>query len=127
MLERRRGRRVGVPGGPRGRVRAVVETRLIELSALGTRIEHSNLLRPGVGCVLELPESLGGVTLAARVVRTAVIECAAGEAVSPTLRYESGLLFERLSPEQQIVLDGVLERLSLTQAGKRSIRGLRSV
>jgi hypothetical protein len=36
-----------------------VETRLIELSATGARIEHGNLLRPGVACVLELPGSLG--------------------------------------------------------------------
>ena len=121
MAERRRGRRVGVPGGPRGRVRAVVETRLIELSASGARIEHGNLLRPGVACVLELPGSLGGVALAARVVRTIEMGVVVGDAASPTLRYESGLRFEHLSPEQQIVLDGVLERLSLTQSGKRSI------
>jgi PilZ domain len=103
-------------------VRATVVTRLIEISATGARIEHGNLLRPGVACVLELPGSFGGMALAARVVRTIEIEGAAGDAVSATLRYESGLRFEYLSPEQQIVLDGVLERYS-----QRSVvRGQRS-
>jgi hypothetical protein len=51
-------------------VEAAVETRLIDLSAMGARIAHANMLSPGCACVLELPESLGGLALAARVVRT---------------------------------------------------------
>ena len=119
--ERRRGRRVGVPDGPRGRVRATVETRLIELSASGARIEHGNLLLSGVACLLELPGSFGSVALAARVVRTVEMGVAAGDAVSPIHRYESGLRFDHLSPEQQSVLDAVLDRLSRSQARKRVI------
>jgi hypothetical protein len=62
---------VVVPEEARGWVEAAVETRLIDLSAMGARIAHANMLSPGCACVLELPESLGGLALAARVVRTA--------------------------------------------------------
>jgi hypothetical protein len=69
-LERRRGQRVVVPEEARGWVEGAVETRLIDLSAMGARIAHANMLSPGCACVLELSESLGGLALAARVVRT---------------------------------------------------------
>lgn len=110
--ERRRGRRVVVPGETRGRVRATVETRVIDLGLTGARIEHSNMLQPGCACVLELPESLGALALAARVARTVEIGTAEKDAVPPTLRYESGLIFTDLSPEQHLILESVLERLS---------------
>ena len=111
MAERRRGRRVVVPGETMGRVRAAVETRVIDLGLTGARIEHSNMLQPGCICVLELPESLGTLALAARVARTVEIGTAGKDAVRPTLRYESGLVFTDLSPEQHLVLESVLERL----------------
>jgi hypothetical protein len=51
-----------------------------------------------------------------------------GDAVPPTVRYESGLRFEHVAPEEQIVLGGILERFSSTQEGKRSVvRGPRLV
>ena len=100
------------PGETRGRVWAMVETRVIDLGVTGARIEHSNMLQPGCTCVLELPESLGALALAARVVRTVEIGTARKDAVPPTLRYESGLIFTDLSPEQHLVLESVLERLS---------------
>ena len=109
--ERRRGRRVVALGETRGRVRATVKTRVIDLGVTGAKIEHSNMLQPGCTCVLELPESLGTLALAARVVRTVEIGTAEKDAVPPTLRYESGLVFTDLSPEQHLVLESVLERL----------------
>ena len=110
--ERRRGRRVVAPGETRGRVWAMVETRVIDLGVTGARIEHSNMLQPGCTCVLELPESLGTLALTACVVRTVEIGTVQKDAVPPTLRYESGLIFTDLSPEQHLVLESVLERLS---------------
>ena len=93
-------------------MRATVETRVIDLGLTGARIEHSNMLQPGCSCVLELPESLGRLALPARVVRTVEIGTVQKDAVPPTLRYESGLIFPDLSPEQHLVLESVLERLS---------------
>ena len=91
---------------------AMVETRVIDLGVTGARIEHSNMLQPGCTCVLELPESLGTLALTACVVRTVEIGTVQKDAVPPTLRYESGLIFTDLSPEQHLVLESVLERLS---------------
>ncbi len=90
----------------------MVETRVIDLGLTGARIEHSNMLQPGCTCVLELPESLGTLALPARVVRTVEIGTVQKDAVPPTLRYESGLVFPDLSPEQHLVLESALNRLS---------------
>ena len=90
----------------------MVETRVIDLGLTGARIEHSNMLQPGCTCVLELPESLGALALAALVVRTIEIGPVQKDAVPPTLRYESGLVFTDLSPDQHLVLESALERLS---------------
>ena len=117
--ERRRGQRVVVPEEARGWVEAAVETRLIDLSAMGARIAHATMLSPGCTCVLELPESLGGLALAARVVRTVEMGVAKMDAVPPTLHYESGLVFAGLSPDQRMILEDVLARFEPPRAASR--------
>ncbi len=109
--ERRRGRRVVVEGRPGGRVRATLDARLVDLSHTGARIEHNNLLRPGFTCTLEFPESLGDLVLSVQVVRSVVVGSEFTPAGERLLRYESGLAFVGVKPEQQKVLEEVVARL----------------
>ena len=110
--ERRRARRVVVPGRPGGRVRATLDARLLDLSNFGVRIENHNQLRPGFACTLELPPAIGGLVLPVHVVRSVVV----GTGESPTgdrlLRYESGLTFVNLAGEQREALEAVLKRFA---------------
>jgi hypothetical protein len=112
FVERRRGRRVPIPGRPGGRVRATLEARLLDLGTSGARIEHHNLLRPGFTCTLELPSTLGGLVLSVRVIRSAVVGTETGSAGERLLRYESGVTFVGLSADQSAALEAVLNRLA---------------
>lgn len=112
FVERRRGRRVPIPGRPGGRVRATLEARLLDLGTTGARIEHHNLLRPGFACTLELPSTLGGLVLSVRVIRSAVVGTETGPAGERLLRYESGVTFVGLSTDQSAALEAVLNRLA---------------
>lgn len=112
FVERRKGRRVSIPGRPGGRVRATLEARLLDLGTTGARIEHHNLLRPGFTCTLELPQALGGLVLSVRVVRSAVVGMGKSAAGEQVLRYESGVAFVALTTDQQAVLETVVDRLA---------------
>jgi hypothetical protein len=112
--ERRRGRRVVVGGRPGGRVRATLDARLVDLSSTGARIEHNNLLRPGFTCTLEFPESLGDLVLSVQVVRSVVVGTEFTSAGDRLLRYESGLTFVNVKPEQQQALEETVARLDPT-------------
>jgi len=116
FVERRRGRRVSIPGRPGGRVRATLEARLLDLGSTGARIEHHNLLRLGFTCTLELPPALGALVLSVRVVRSAVVGTETGPSGERLLRYESGLAFLDLTAAQQATLEGVLDRLASGEA-----------
>jgi hypothetical protein len=85
---------------------------VLDLSATGARIEHPNLLRPGFACTLEFPQSLGGLVLPVRVVRSAVVGTEEVATRDRVLRYESGLTFASLTAEQQATLETVLTRLA---------------
>jgi hypothetical protein len=87
-----------------------LEVSLLDLSLKGARIEHLNLLRPGSACHLELPATLGPLVLTAQVVWSRVL----GTEVSPEgerlLRYQSGLMFPQVTPEQHALLVHALEK-----------------
>jgi hypothetical protein len=112
FVERRKGRRVSVPGRPGGRVRATLDAQLLDLGSTGARIEHRNLLRLGFTCTLELPPALGGLVLPVRVVRSAVVGTDKGPAREQILRYESGVAFLELTAAQRATLEAVLDRLA---------------
>jgi len=116
FVERRKGRRVSIPGRPGGRVRATLEARLLDLGTTGARIEHNNLLRPGFTCTLELPPALGGLVLSMRVVRSEVVGTGTSATGERLLRYESGVAFIEVTAEQQATLDAVVERLTSGEA-----------
>ena len=121
--DRRRGKRFAVAGHPGGRVRATLEATLIDLSASGARIQHQNLLRPGFACTLEFPSAFGEVNVPVQVVRSVVIGTGADRAGEQKLRYESGLQFVNLTPEQRATIEAILERL----APKQGLGGSRLV
>ena len=112
LKDRRSASRVVIPGRVGSRVRATIEARILDLSIIGARIEHQNLLRPGFTCTLELPLALGAHSLAVRVVRSSVVGTEQSEAGERLLRYESGLAFVGITEEQQISLKKILERLT---------------
>jgi hypothetical protein len=110
--ERRKGSRVQLPERPGGRIRATLSARLLDLSITGVRIEHHNLLRPGLPCTIELPETLGALILPARVARSTVAGTEDGPAGERLLRYESGLAFGDLTADQRAALENVLGRFA---------------
>lgn len=110
--ERRRAPRIAVAGRLGGRARAILDARILDLSLTGARIEHTDLLRPGAVCAFELPSQLGSLALSTRVVWSHVVggeQTAEGER---RLRYQSGLAFVAVTPEQQAALASILERLA---------------
>ncbi len=92
------------------RARATLEVRLLDLSLGGARIEHCSLLRPGSACALEFPATLP-LVLTARVTRSTVVGVEEEATGGRLLRYESGLAFVNLTPEQRTALAQLLERL----------------
>ena len=110
IKERRRTPRIMVGGRLGARVRATMDVRVIELSATGSRIEHAELLRPGSACVIQLPSAAGPVALSARIVHSAVVGASSKTDGERRLRYQSGLAFVDVSPEQQAALEEILKR-----------------
>ncbi len=100
--------RVKIAGKLAGRLHATIGSNLLDLSATGARIEHFGLLRKGTTCSFELPSELGGLTLTARVVRSAVVGKGQGPDGEEHFRYESGLVFINLTPEQEAALSKLL-------------------
>ncbi len=97
--DQRQSQRVPLPGRPAAQVRVTEAVRLLDLSLTGARLEHEQLLRPGRTCAIELPASLGSLTLAAQVVWSRVVGTRPS-AEGRLLRYESGVQFPQLPPEQ---------------------------
>jgi len=110
--ERRRGRRVAVAGRPGGRVRATLDARLLDLSSTGARIEHRNLLRPGFTCTLEFPATLAKMVLTVQIVRSIVVGTEYTDGGDRLLRYESGVCFINMTPEQQQTVEQILDKLT---------------
>jgi hypothetical protein len=88
-----------------------VEVLLLDLSATGARIEHSEPLRPGFACAFEFPPTLGSLVLSGRVVRSSMIGSEVVAEGGPPVRYESGLMFEDVTADQRVALAAILERL----------------
>ena len=95
-------------------VRAVTiqEVRLVDLSLSGVRIEHDNPLRVGSVCSFEFPPTLGSLVLPGRVVHSTVIRSEGRAEGNALVRYQSGLRFLDLTPDQQVALAAVMGRLT---------------
>lgn len=114
-LERRRAERVALPQPVplRTRGEAAREVRLLELSLIGSRIEHQGSLQPGSLCVLEFPIASSPLALSARVIHSRARGDKGEPAGTRQLRYESGLTFVDVTPDQQTVLARIVEWLAL--------------
>lgn len=71
--ERRRAARLPAARGSRGQIRSTVNVDVLDVSALGVRLELSTSLRPG--SVYELKVDIGGYVLATQV---KITRCSAG-------------------------------------------------
>ncbi|HSD52110.1 MAG TPA: PilZ domain-containing protein [Candidatus Methylomirabilis sp.] len=92
--------------------RATLEVRLVDLSVKGARIEHADLLRPGSECAFQFPPAIAPLVLTARVVHSTVVDTTQNADGERRLRYQSGLQFVGVSPDQRSMLEGVVERLT---------------
>ncbi len=97
--------------------RAPMQLRLLDLSLSGACIEHLACLRPGSSCVLEFPPALGPLALTAQVVRSVVVGVE-GPRQARRLRYESGVAFVNVTPDQRAALAHLLGRLSSGEVGE---------
>jgi PilZ domain-containing protein len=111
--ERRRGVRAPIPEPMSIRARATLEVRLLDLSPIGARIGHLDLLHPGLPCVLTLPSSLGPLVLTGSIVHSRVTGIHNDSAGARYPHYESGIEFTDVTPDRQTVLTDVLARLTL--------------
>lgn len=104
--------RIRIAGRPAARVRPTLDARLVDLSLTGARIEHADILRPGFSCTVDLPVAKGFIVLTGRIVWCSIVGSQKGADGERILRYESGLEFARLTPEQQAALSTFLEQLT---------------
>jgi hypothetical protein len=88
-----------------------MDARLVDLSLAGARIEHFKPLHPEVPCTLELPDVQGALVLPVRIVWSRVVGSEHSPEGKRRLRYQSGLEFIGVTPEQQAVLARILEQL----------------
>ncbi|HSB78272.1 MAG TPA: PilZ domain-containing protein [Candidatus Methylomirabilis sp.] len=114
-LERRRAARVPLPQPVpvRARGEAAREVRLLDLSLIGSRIEHQGSLQPGSLCVLDFPIASSPLALSARVIHSRALGDTGEPAGTRQLRYESGLTFVDVTPDQQTALARIVEWLAL--------------
>jgi hypothetical protein len=89
--------------------------RLLDLSAEGARIEHSEPVYEGVVCYVDLPPALGRASLTARVVWTKLYKREQTFEGDKQCSYQSGLLFVALTPEQQAKLADALQILKTNE------------
>mgnify|MGYP001573370804 CR=1 FL=1 len=88
---------------------------VLNLSPLGARIAHGDLLHGEVVCYLDLPPALGGLRLTGRGAWTRLQgteQTLEGDQLS---HYESGIEFTDPTPEQQTALAAALATLQAAQ------------
>ena len=107
--KQRRVPRITLPDRPAARTRVSETVHLLDVSLTGARVEHLNILRPGASCTVELPPALGALVLAAQVVWSRIVGTEANPEGERLLRYQSGLLFSKVTAEQHNILGQALE------------------
>ncbi len=112
--DRRREARHPVPWHLTGAGLELLRGHLVDLSALGARIEHAEPLEEGLVCEVDLPPALGWGWLTGKVVWTGPAPMLGG---NTRFSYQSGLAFDDITAEQRVVLAVALEIL---QTGESS-------
>ncbi len=85
--ERRRKARIILPDRPDAMTQTMKAVRVIDMNALGVRIEHDTPFHSGADCTLKLPAASGLLTRAGRIIWCKPL------AGSGPHRYESGVQF----------------------------------
>jgi hypothetical protein len=109
--DRRRIARLTVPWHLTGPGLELRLGRLLDLSPMGARIEHPDLLHEGVVCFVDLPPALGRLRLTGKVVWTRLHKAGKTFEGDKHRSYQSGLAFEEITPEQRAALAVALEIL----------------
>ncbi len=91
--------------------------RLVDLSAGGARIEHTDPLHSGLPCLVDLPPALGQGRLRGRVVWTRLHHVENSLEGGQQRYFQSGLIWVGFSPEQLGALAAALEILTAAQKG----------
>lgn len=110
--ERRGAPRVPITVNVGAKARTTLEVRLVDLSVTGARIEHRELLRPGSACAFQFPPAIASLVLSARVIHSSIIDAVQSENGRRHLRYQTGIQFIEVTPEQRTLLEGIVERLT---------------
>lgn len=120
IREQRRVPRVRMSRPLRGRALGILDVHLLDLSIAGARIEHSEPLRPGSAWTVELPPAFESLVLSARVVYSHAADSKHSPKGPSSQRYETGLAFVNVTPEQISILKRGLSPLApRVNAGKR--------
>jgi hypothetical protein len=106
--DRRRETRHPVPWQLSGAALELLRGRLLDLSATGARMEHTNLVHKGRVCNVDLPPALGRCWLKGRVVWTQLHKREQTFEGEIRISYQTGLAFVDLTPEQQAALAAAL-------------------
>jgi hypothetical protein len=115
--ERRHSARLTIPPQFRDHGAESQSVRLVDLSAGGARVEHTDPLHAGLPCVVELPPALGGGRLRGRVVWTRLHHVENSVEGGQRRYSQSGLVWVGFTPEQLGALAAALEVLQTAQEG----------
>lgn len=115
-LERRQAPRVVLIGRPGVRVQDTLVAWLADLSATGARLTLTEQLHPATSLTLQLPPGLGDCTLGARVIWTTTYGGEQTPEGEPHTLYQSGVAFMGVTPEQQVTLERLVDRLHRKRA-----------
>ena len=107
--ERRRGPRIQIKASVHSQVFAMLEARLVDLSAGGALLEHVEPVRPGGACELVIEDNPEDMRLRCRIVRSTLTQPAQAEA-SREIRYHTGVEFVDLKPDQSAFLEVLIRR-----------------
>lgn len=113
--DRRQHRRFTVAGKATGRVTAVHDASLVDISFGGVLIEHSQVVRPGTTSSLDLDLEGKKLRLMCRVIRSVVNRIELQPDGEQALIYHTGLEFLDLSEETRQVISDYIQ--SITEDG----------
>ncbi len=109
--DRRRSIRCAVEERTAGRITAIYEASLINISVSGALIEHSDLVRPGPLSVLTFVVRGQEVSLRCRVVRSAVLRSEVQADGEHELVYRTGLEFLDTPEDSLRLIDEFIDSL----------------
>ncbi len=107
--ERRRSLRIRIRASVHSQVFAMLEARLVDLSATGAMLEHAEPIRPGGACELVIEDNPREQRLRCRIVHSMLTQPRQA-AATREIRYQTGVEFVDLQPEQSQFLDGLIRR-----------------